>query len=89
MGLTVNTPAAIVKWGRGDTTKSVVVKHGGEYAISVFLNDGCTTEKKILLPEVDSPKIDLGNDTIFCEGELIPILLEVLDLYQKYEESIP
>ncbi len=57
------------KWNTGETTQEIVITTTGEYEVEVFDSIGCADTSKMILTVNELPAVDLGNDTIICEGE--------------------
>ena len=62
-------------WQDGSTNPIFNVSQGGTYTVQVTTN-GCTSEDEIEIVYVEPPQVDLGNDTLLCEGEEF-----ILDVY--------
>ncbi len=59
------------QWNTGATGASIVASQDGWYVVS--MSNGCGTVKDSCYLRVDQPlqPINLGNDTIFCQGTLL------------------
>lgn len=68
---TQSIPGATYLWSTGATTSSIQVTQNGGYWVDI--TNGCGTVRDTAFVRVDQPiaKVDLGNDTIFCQGTLL------------------
>ncbi|MEZ5007294.1 MAG: gliding motility-associated C-terminal domain-containing protein [Chitinophagales bacterium] len=55
-------------WNTGATTSKIMVADSGLYWLEVDKN-GCVERDSIYISKGTTPVVDLGNDTILCEGE--------------------
>ncbi len=65
-------PGASYMWNTGDTTFSISITTSGTYSLTVD-NNGCVGDDEIVVGTNVSPILDLGADTIVCEGS--PLVL--------------
>lgn len=59
-------------WSTGDTTPTITVTNTGTYSLTID-NNGCSSDDAVTVSSSISPIIDLGTDTILCEGS--PLIL--------------
>jgi gliding motility-associated-like protein len=60
-------------WSTGATTDTIHVSTSGLYSVTVTNSDGCSTDDFINISVGPPPVVDLGPDTVACDGH--PILL--------------
>ncbi len=65
--LDAGNPGAKYAWNRGDTTSLLPVTSPGFYKVVVNLN-GCTVSDSIQISIVPAAVVNLGPDTLVCEG---------------------
>lgn len=70
LALNATTTNATYLWNISDITPTISVQTTGTYLVAVTVN-GCTTYDTILTNFTPNPVVNLGNDTILCEGESI------------------
>ncbi|MCX6291962.1 MAG: T9SS type A sorting domain-containing protein [Bacteroidetes bacterium] len=68
-------------WNTGDTTSSISIFAGGNYAVTVSEN-GCKGTASFNISQYANPLISLGNDTTICSSD--SIILHVPGGYQSY-----
>jgi gliding motility-associated-like protein len=68
-------------WQQGDTTPTTIVDTTGMYVVTVTTNCAVRTDS-ILVSFVTLPALDLGADTILCDGETM--VLEATSLGATY-----
>ncbi len=56
-------------WSTGDTTSSINVTNSGTYWLTTFVGS-CSQGDTITISFIQQPLVDLGNDTVFCEGSI-------------------
>lgn len=59
-------------WNTNDTTSSIIVNQGGVYSVLVSNIFRCTDSDTINI-EINNPTVNLGNDTILCQGKQLTI----------------
>jgi gliding motility-associated-like protein len=57
-------------WNTGDSTQSIIVNKTSTYSVRVDL-DGCMALDTIKVSFENTPTIELGNDTIVCQGDTL------------------
>lgn len=57
-------------WSTGDTTADIYVDQPGWYYVDISNECATIRDSTYIRKETPIPPIDLGNDTIFCEGSL-------------------
>ncbi len=66
-----NIPATTYLWSTGPTTPTLTATLPGMYVVTMTNECGTTVDQATLRVDQPIPQIDLGNDTIFCEGTLL------------------
>jgi gliding motility-associated-like protein len=66
--LAIQSPGANYKWNTGIINQPVYVNQPGTYTVSVE-KDGCTAFDTIKVQFGIAPLINIGNDTILCQGD--------------------
>lgn len=61
-------------WSTGATTDTIHVSSSGTYSLTVTDDVGCSTTDAVTVVVSPSPVVDLGPDTLLCNG--MPILLQ-------------
>lgn len=64
----VDLDSATYLWDDGSTKPIREIREATSYSLSVSLK-GCTRNDTITIQGIDIPAIDLGADTVLCEGE--------------------
>lgn len=59
-------------WWSGDTTKSIDILAAGHYWIKAS-NEQCATEQNFSVNFIPLPSIDIGRDTVLCDGETLDL----------------
>ncbi len=68
----VTNPNASYQWNTGANTPVVQITTGGTYSVQVESN-GCIVGDTFAVTFIDIPKVNLGNDTLLCEGEIVNV----------------
>lgn len=55
-------------WQNGSTDSSLLITSGGLYWVTVTNEFGCTATDSIYISLLPSPEVNLGNDTLICQG---------------------
>ena len=71
--LIAETSAQEYYWNTGDLTKKITVDTDGYYTIEVTDSMGCKGTDSIKLSFIELPSVNLGNDTLICEGKNITL----------------
>lgn len=58
-------------WNDNSTSPILLVDTAGTYDVTVTDVNGCQASDQIVVGENAAPMVNLGNDLLFCEGELI------------------
>jgi gliding motility-associated-like protein len=58
-------------WSNGDTSSSISVNQSGRYWVQISSRCRTITDSIDIIADDPIPSFNLGNDTIFCEGNLI------------------
>tara|TARA_Y100000782_G_scaffold113915_1_gene148385 strand:- start:3468 stop:6128 length:2661 start_codon:yes stop_codon:yes gene_type:complete len=69
-------------WSNGANTASITISTSGDYAVVATDEFGCDRLDTITVEVVSNPVVDLGADTILCEGT--PLTLDAGD-FDSYE----
>lgn len=71
-----STPQADYTWSTGDSTAQLTIDTAGQYWVTADFN-GCTAADTVIITRVPVlDPINLGNDTGFCEGDPINLILD-------------
>jgi gliding motility-associated-like protein len=62
-----NLPGAFYTWNTGSQDKAITIQNAGLYWLEVTQN-GCTAADSVLIQYKPLPIVNLGPDTILCEG---------------------
>lgn len=68
--LTPNILNGQYTWSTGSNTPTITVNQSGLYWVSVALN-GCVTKDTVDISFISYPLINLGKDTVLCEGQTL------------------
>src|SRR5690606_4643351 len=68
---TNQTTSCTYEWSTGDTTANITVTSGGSYMVNMYNDCGMVRDSIYVTEEYPLPDIDLGKDTVFCEGVLL------------------
>lgn len=80
-----NPAAASYLWNTGDTDTSITVIATGLYHLTVTDTNGCQYRDTAYVYEIVGPTIDLGPDTLVCEGN--PLVLYATGAYDSVRWS--
>jgi len=69
--LTTDSPSALL-WSNGSTNASIDVSLSGIYWLEAS-NGPCSTRDSIAIAISTTPIIELGNDTVICQGESVAL----------------
>ncbi len=58
-------------WSNGGTSSFIEVSEPGLYSVVAFSAGGCSGSDTSLVVEIPSPVIDLGEDTLLCQGQVV------------------
>jgi gliding motility-associated-like protein len=59
------------QWSDGSTAPTLVPTSGGNYAVTVTIDDYCVADDRIFLDFIESPKVNIGPDLALCFGESV------------------
>jgi gliding motility-associated-like protein len=76
--LTANVASATYLWSTGVTGQTVTVKNNGQYWVKVN-NSGCSVLDTITVTFNPVPFFTLGNDTIICDKDKLPLTTGILN----------
>lgn len=83
----VDLDSATYLWDDGSTKPIREINEATTYSLSVSLN-GCTRKDSILIQGIDIPVINLGEDTVLCQGETLILEVELgADRYLWSDQS--
>jgi gliding motility-associated-like protein len=60
-------------WSNGAQSQSITIGSPGSYAVTITSADGCSSVYGADVAFVDPPSMDLGADTVLCEGEVLDL----------------
>ncbi|HEY3386197.1 MAG TPA: gliding motility-associated C-terminal domain-containing protein, partial [Saprospiraceae bacterium] len=80
--LDVTTPWATYQWQDNSTQPMYTVTQAGDYAVTVTIDD-CEFTDNLQAEYIEIPEIELGNDTLLCEG--FEVLLDATYPGASYE----
>jgi gliding motility-associated-like protein len=60
-------------WSTGATTPSITVNTSGTYTVQVTGPNGCTATLDVVVTLTAPPSVQLGPDTVLCEGEVLQL----------------
>ncbi|MEZ4757912.1 MAG: gliding motility-associated C-terminal domain-containing protein [Flavobacteriales bacterium] len=60
-------------WSTGATTPSILVSTSGTYSVQVTGPNGCTASHDVVVTLIAPPVVQLGPDTVLCEGEVLQL----------------
>lgn len=60
-------------WNDGSSNQTLEVHTGGLYTVDITNSSGCSITDSSLVTLKTIPQVDLGNDTIICFGNLLPL----------------
>lgn len=78
--LNAQNPGCDYLWNTGDTTQSIVVDTSGTFWCTISNPCGVLTDTVEVIIEYDLDDLDLGPDTLICEGE-------TLTLHTRYPDT--
>ena len=67
-------PDTKYQWDDGTISPTYEVSEPGTYGVLVIYSDDCEVPGQVIVEQLPSPEIDLGEDTEICEGENIEIV---------------
>jgi CHU_C Type IX secretion signal domain len=71
--LHVQTNGKWIEWSTGDTTAMISITETGLYHVTVTNEAGCESRDSIKATITRMPILELGRDTVLCEGETIKL----------------
>ncbi len=81
-----STFAASYLWNTNSTDSFIIVSDTGRYTIKIT-KLSCTLFDTILVKNTYMPSLNLGNDTLFCNGNLFHLDAPLVDSYKWYSSS--
>ncbi|MBS1582227.1 MAG: gliding motility-associated C-terminal domain-containing protein [Bacteroidetes bacterium] len=73
---TATTPGATYLWNDDSTGPAITTDVPGSYSVQVTVN-GCTGVGSAALANFGLQTVDLGNDTVVCAGNTVPLSLAI------------
>ena len=77
--LTVDIPDATILWNNGSMDNPLEISEPGLYWATVNINNCAVQSDSILVSYFDPPDINLGADTILCQGESLLLNIDLPD----------
>ncbi|MGB1241796.1 MAG: gliding motility-associated C-terminal domain-containing protein, partial [Chitinophagales bacterium] len=74
-------------WSNGLLDANIEVGESGTYLVTVTDN-GCTSIAEAEVVFDTAPIIDLGQDTVLCDGEILTLTAPIADSYQWQENGV-
>ncbi|MEO1624236.1 MAG: hypothetical protein AAFV25_03690, partial [Bacteroidota bacterium] len=65
--------ASSYEWSTGDNSQSIFVNASGNYAVTITDINGCQNSDDINITVNNLPIVELGNDTVLCQGNAITL----------------
>ena len=69
--LDATTSGVTYKWHDNSTNPTFTVTGFGQYSVTVTNSVGCTDQDAVLVGEFPLPVVDLGEDSILCQGDTL------------------
>ena len=69
--LNAGGPEATYLWNTGATTPGITATNSGNYSVQVIGENGCPATFNANVQLIQPPTVDLGADTVLCEGQLL------------------
>jgi gliding motility-associated-like protein len=73
-------------WSDGSTDSTLQVRESGIYAIERRV-DGCATQDDIQVDFIGPPRVELGDDTTLCRGEMLSLDLYTPDMTYRWQDG--
>lgn len=67
--LDAGNPTLTHAWSTSASTQTIDASSSGEYIVTVSNGTGCQTKDTLDVTVLPQPNVNLGNDTLICEGE--------------------
>ncbi len=71
--LDADNPGASYSWSTGANSQMITVSTAGTYFVDVVIGGLCTDRDSILVSYLPNPEVDLGNDTLLCDGKSLEL----------------
>jgi len=71
--LDAGNPGSSYVWSTGATTQSIAASNSGNYSVAITLANGCSAEFAANVTLVQPPVVELGPDTVLCEGQVLQL----------------
>ena len=84
--LDVFNPSATYLWQDGTTQPGFLVEESGAYSVTVS-NDCQTATASTEVSYVSLPAVELGNDTLLCEGEQLLLQVDVPNAVYQWQDG--
>lgn len=66
------------EWNTTETTQTISATAQGDYSVTVTASNGCEGSDTVSLAIYSLPAINLGNDTVFCDGNSLELGADTL-----------
>lgn len=75
-------------WNTGSTDSAILVDAAGMYKVTVWM-DGCSGSDSVQFIQLPLPEINLGHDSVFCEGDeiILDAAVDGVATYQWQDKS--
>ena len=84
--LEVSTPGEAYLWQDNSIAPSFTVIDSGLYWVEVVNSGGCSSRDSITVDFLTTPPLDLGNDTILCEGQTLELMINIPGLTYEWQD---
>ncbi|MBL0045866.1 MAG: gliding motility-associated C-terminal domain-containing protein [Flavobacteriales bacterium] len=71
--LDAGNPGCSYLWSTNAVTRTIAVAVGGTYSVLVTNSAGCSATHSATVSFVGYPIVQLGNDTVLCQGDMIDL----------------
>ena len=85
--LNVSTPEAAYQWQDNSTGNSYTVTNSGFYWVEVTNADGCSNSDSVTVDFSILPPVNLGNDTVLCNGQSIDLVAYITGVTFKWQDG--
>ena len=84
--LNVSNPSATYLWQDNSTDSTFTITHQGIYWVEVSQNN-CRKRDSIIVSSQSLPLLNLGNDTILCQGEVLPLNVSASNANYMWQDN--
>ena len=85
--LNAQNPGCTYLWNTGETTQIIDVTSGGKYWVTLYNECGTITDTVEAIVESPLFDLELGNDTIICEGENLVLDTKYPNATTKWQDG--